>query len=413
MNMSHTTGRMSLLLAGISLVIFLPWTATLAQDAQSEASEEERLRVIAAYDAAVAEGDLTGGVRHVLEFTEKSLGENAPETVKLTHRYGFLLLQDGEYRDATRVLRTALKRSNAAFGKSGGDAFEINMNLAFSYSKWSQSLSARMKYFDRALEILREKGQRETTLYVTTLINSVVNLMDNDGLSGSTSTELVDNFDYYDGDEAFLQLDYSYDNHFYKADKYLAEAAELAEKLEHEDEYLAAKIAIAQAKLNVLETADLAAVPAGVRGRITTRTVRKRNGVEEDRLTQAIAKLREDIEANGIFLDAANKGLMEIAWMDKDRSRMDAMCANGTLNSAADYSRDRLYRIAEDGSVLAPNFSFRVPSNIFKPVVRRGEPPKDKDGNPIKQPHFIPVCINGELMAALVNAPRVIIEEFE
>ena len=62
MNMSHTTGRMSLLLAGISLVIFLPWTATLAQDAQSEASEEERLRVIAAYDAAVAEGDLTGAV---------------------------------------------------------------------------------------------------------------------------------------------------------------------------------------------------------------------------------------------------------------------------------------------------------------------------------------------------------------
>jgi hypothetical protein len=104
---------------------------------------------------------------------------------------------------------------------------------------------------------------------------------------------------------------------------------------------------------------------------------------------------------------------MEIAWMDKDKGRMDAMCANGTLNSASDYSRDRLYRIAEDGSVLAPDFSFRVPSNIFKPVVRRGEPPKDKDGNPIKQPHFVPVCINGELMAALVNAPRVIIEEFE
>lgn len=399
----------------VTVVALLLWggVAAFAQEEQAEASNEERRRVVAAYDAAMAQGDRAGAVRHVLEFSEKTLGENDPKTVKLTHRYGFLLLEDGEYREASKVLRMALKRSTAAFGKSGGDAFEINMNLAYSYSKWSPSLSTRMKHFDRALEILREKGQQESTLYVTTLINIVVNLMDNDGLSGSTSTELVDNPDYYEGDEAFLQLDYEYENYFHKADKYLVEAADLAEKLGHEDEYLAAKVAIARAKLNVLETADLAAAPPGVRGRIASRAVRKRNDVEEDRLNTAIAKLREDIDANGVFLAAANKGLMEIAWMDKDRGRMEAMCANGTLNSAGDYSPDRLYRLAEDGSVLAPTFSFKLPSNIFTPVVRRGEPPQDKDGNPIRQPHFIPVCINGELMAALVNAPRIIIEEFQ
>ena len=37
----------------------------------------------------------------------------------------------------------------------------------------------------------------------------------------------------------------------------------------------------------------------------------------------------------------------------------------------------------------------------------------DDLGNPIRRPHFVPVCINGELMAALVNAPRVIIEDYE
>jgi hypothetical protein len=71
-----------------------------------------------------------------------------------------------------------------------------------------------------------------------------------------------------------------------------------------------------------------------------------------------------------------------------------------------------LYAIAEDGSVLAPNFSFKVTSNIFRPVVRRGDEPTDKNGNPIRKPYFIPVCIDGRLMAALINAPTVTIEEF-
>ena len=203
-----------------------------------------------------------------------------------------------------------------------------------------------------------------------------------------------------------------YRAHHDKARKYVVEAAELAGKLEDVDEYLSAKIAIAQAKLNVIETADLMAVPAGIRGRMTRRTARKRNDVEEDRLMTAIKKLSEDIENNRIFVDAANKALMEIAWIEKDRTRMDAMCANGTLNSASEYHADRLYRVEDDGSVIAPQFSFRVTTNIFKPVTRPEDPPRDRNGMPVKQPYFVPVCINGKLMAALINAPRVVIEEF-
>jgi hypothetical protein len=150
----------------------------------------------------------------------------------------------------------------------------------------------------------------------------------------------------------------------------------------------------------------------GVDGYISGGTKRDRNDREEDRLMTAIDKLSLDPVNNKIFLAAANKALMEIAWLEKDKGRMVAMCTNGSLNSASDYPPDRLYEITEDGMVLSPDFDFRISTNIFKPLVSRGEQPKDENGNPVKKPHFIPVCIDGRLMAALINAPRVIIEEF-
>ncbi len=411
MTRSYSGGRTPALL--VSLVFFLQFFAFAGLAQEQGVSEAERREALLRYEAAMAEGDRTGAVQHILELTEKMEGENSPVTVKLTHRYGHLLYQDGEYRDATKVLKKALERSTAAFGETGGEAFEINMNIAYSYSKWSPSFSSRMKHFDRALEILRERGEHETIKYVTTLVNIVVNLMDNDGLSGDYSTELGFDYERYMEDElTAFSPEQEYRAHHDKARKYIDEAAELATKLEDVDEYLSAKIAIAQAKLNVMETADLMAVPAGIRGRMTRGTATKRNDVEEDRLLTAINKLSEDIENNRLFVNAANKALMEIAWIEKDRTRMDAMCTNGTLNSASEYHPDRLYRVEEDGSVIAPQFSFRVTKNIFKPVVRRGEQQTDRNGNPVKQPYFVPVCIDGELMAALIHAPSVTIEEF-
>lgn len=399
-------------LALVILFLLPVLSPVAAAEPEPGVSEVERLEVLSRYDAAVANGDRTTAVKHLLDYTEKAFGENAPQTVKLMHRYGHLLYQDGEYRNATDVLKIALARSTVAFGETGGEAFEINMNIGYAYSQWSPNLSSRMKHFDRALEILRERGEHESIGYVTTLVNIVVNLMDNDGLSGDYSAELGDDYErYMDEEISTFSPQQEYRAHHDKARKYLVEAADLAGKLEDVDQYLSAKIAIAQAKLNVMETADLMAVPAGIRGRMTRGTAKERNDIEEDRLMTAIRKLSEDIEGNRVFLNAANKGLMDIAWLEKDKTRMDTMCANGTLNSASEYHPDRLYRVEEDGSVIAPQFSFRVTNNIFKPVVRRDEQQTDMNGNPVKKPYFMPVCIDGQLMAALINAPSVTIEE--
>jgi tetratricopeptide (TPR) repeat protein len=405
--------RLSAMVVGVSIVLSCLFVPGITQAAQADADKADELKMLSSYEAALADGDQTAAVKYVLDYAEKAYGENAPATVKLTHRYGYLLYQDGNYRKATDVLKKALERSTVTYGKSGGEAYEINMNIGYTLSQWSPSLSSRMKYFDRALEILREKGEHETIKYVTTLINIVVNLMDNDGLGGAYSSSLGDDFERYnEGEISTFSPEREYRNHFSKAERYVLEAVELGKKLENQDEYISAKIAIAQAKLRVMETADLAAVPMGVDGYISGGTKRDRNDREEDRLMTAIDKLSLDPVNNKVFLTAANKALMEIAWLDKDKGRMVAMCTDGTLNSASDYPPDRLYEITEDGMVLSPDFDFRISSNIFKPLVSRGEQPKDENGNPVKKPHFIPVCIDGRLMAALINAPRVIIEEF-
>ena len=395
--------------AGIVIGLTCLFASTITQASQADVLEANEASMVSSYDAAIADGDETAAVKHVLDFAEKTHGENALRTVDLTHRYGVLLYQDGEYRKATEVLQTALERSTAAFGESGGEAFEINMNIGYAYSGWRSGLSLRTKYFDRALEILRERGEHETITYVTTLIDIAVNLMENGGLKGTVSSEFGNNADR---DDYFLDVEHEYRNYFHTAEKYILEAVELGKKLEDVDEYILSKVAIAQAKLNVMDTADRAAVPLGIDGRISGAAEEKLYDCEDDRLMTAIGDLSRDIEKNKSFLTAANKVRMEIAWMGEDTSRMAAMCADGTLNSASDYSPDRLYRIEEDGSVIAPNFGFRISTNVFKPLRSRDEETKDINGIPVKKPHFVPVCVDGRLMAALINAPTVVIEEF-
>lgn len=395
----------------ICLSNFVLVGAAAATPIDAHASDETQL--LAEYEAAMARGDEAGAVKHALEFSEKAHGKYDPRTVKLTHRYGFVLYMDREYREATGVLKEALKRSMKAHGAAGGEAFDINMIIGYSLSHWSPNLTERMKYFDRALEILRDRGDHESLSYVATLIDIVVNLMDNNGLSGDVSTSI---FEYPMTDDELdpvFELHEEYYSNYAKAKRYVRDAIEIASRLETQDEFITAKVAVAQAKLNVMETVDLRNVPLGVQGGITRKKARNRNDIEADRLMEAIGKLSKDADSNSIFLTAANRSLMDIAWLDEDKSRMDAMCSNGTLNSAGDYHADRLYRVEEDGSVIAPNFGFAISTNIFEPLRLRGEPPTDRYGNLVKQPSFIPVCINGQLMALLVNAPRVIIEELQ
>ncbi len=367
--------------------------------------------MISGYETAMANGDQTAAVKYVLDYTEKAYGENAPETVRLTHRYGELLYQDGDYQKATDILIKALERSVAANGESGGEAFEINMNIAYAYSQWKTGLSSRMQYFNRALEILRERGEHESITYVTTLISIAINMMDNGGLKGATTSHLSDTMYSPEVSEYVFPIESEYSNYYDRAEKYILEAVEIGKKLEIQDEYILSKIAIAHAKLKVMETADLGAVPMGVGGYISGGTESEYYDREQERLMTAIEKLSQDTDANKIFLNAANSVLMEIAWLDKDEDRLLAMCAAGAVNSASDYPSDRLYEVMEGGMVFAPDIGIRVSTNIFRALRSRGKQQTDENGNPIKKPYFIPVCIDGRLMAALIHAPRVTIEE--
>ena len=383
-----------------------------AAAAESNPQDADSAAILQKYAAAARAGDAVTALGYLLDYEVLTRGENAPQTARLTHRYGVLLMRKGKYLEATKVLKTALERSDAAFGEFQGEAFDINMNIGYAYSHLSRRRTYSIQYFDRALEVLRQRGERETILYVTTLLNIVGNLADNNGLSGETSTTVVNNLSELQGNERLLNLQYEYRGSFYKAEKYLEEAEELADSLVDEDKYLPAKVAIARAKLEVLETVDLSKVPMGVTGRITQRTMGERNDRDEEKLTAAMTVLSEDSEANAISLAAANAALMDIAWLDNDKSRMVALCESGALDSSGDFPSDRLFKVGSDGTVIAPDFAFYVPSNLFENRIRHTKLRKDANGDPIPQPYYVPVCIDGELMAALINAPRVIIEEY-
>jgi tetratricopeptide (TPR) repeat protein len=391
----------------VVLLTYIP-VVQATQDVVSRVDED---RMVANYEAAMARGEQTAALKSVLDYSEDVYGVNAPQTIRVMHRYGSSLYRDGDYEGAYETLKKALERSTAAYGESGGEAFELNMNLAYAYGEWRGGLASRIKYFDRALEILRERGEHETITYVTTLVNIVVNLMDSGRLKGSYSSHLSDSLYSAEAAENTFPIENEYSNNYGRAEKYLLEAVEIGAKLENLDEYISSKISILQAKLNVMETADLAAVPMGVTGYISGGTEGEYYDREQERLVTAIDDLSQDAVTNKIFLDAANKVLMEIAWLDKDEARLMAMCSNGTVNSADEYPPDRLYDVMEGGMVFAPDIGIRVSTNIFRPLRSRGQQPKDKDGNPIKRPYFIPVCIDGHLMAALIHAPRVTVEE--
>ena len=411
MSSIYPINRLVEIIVGVLIGLSCLFSSNIAQASQDDISKADDPGMLSNYEAAMTDGEQAAAVKYVLDYAEKAYGENAPETVRLTHRYGYLLYQKGDYRKATEVLKKALERSTAAYGESGGEAYEINMNIGYAYSQWRTNLSPRAKYFDRALEILRERGEHESITYVTTLVNIVVNLMDNGGLKGSYSSTIGENIGGFEDDMDFMTLEHEYTNKFHMAEKYVLEAVELGKKLENLDEYISSKIAIAHAKLKVMETADLAAVPMGVGGYISGGTERDYYDREEERLITAIDTLSKDIDTNKIFLDAANKVLMEIAWLDKDEDRLMAMCANGTVNSASEYPPDRLYEIMEGGTVFAPDIGIRISTNIFRTLRTRGKQQLDENGNPVKKPYFIPVCIDGRLMAALIHAPRVTMEE--
>ena len=235
--------------------------------------------------------------------------------------------------------------------------------------------------------------------------------MGSTALQGSYSSYLSDTLQSEAVDDYSFPIEREYHSNFGKLESYMDEAIEIGSRLEDQDEYIRSKISILQAKLNVMETADRDAVPMGVSGYISGGTADEYYDEEVDRLTAAIADLSQDMDANAIYLQAANKILLEIAWIDKDRDRMLDMCVNGALNSASEYPPDRIYEVMENGRVIAPDMPFSVNRSLFSRRTTRNRKATDQDGNPVRKPYFMPVCIDRQLMAVLVNAPRVTIEE--
>ena len=109
-NRTLPTRKLDIVLVGLFIAF-----ACLVASIDSPASQSKLLdgldhEVRSEYESLSAKGEETVAVQLLLAHAEKAYGENAPKTVRLTHAYGYLLLQDGSYRKAVKVLKKALKR---------------------------------------------------------------------------------------------------------------------------------------------------------------------------------------------------------------------------------------------------------------------------------------------------------------
>jgi len=407
---NHTNNNLMVLLLPLIIGITCLCSTLNAQSSDADISKKSEA-ALNQFETARAAGKTTLSIKHLLNYTELTKGDNDPKTIKVTHHYGRLLYQDGDYKQAIEVLKTALERSIVTHGPYGGEADLIYMDIGYAFSKKQSSLSVNAKYFDKALEVLRENGQHVSKKYIITLISIVSDMMKDNGLKGDYSTSIDNEFNDIDDTFGDINIEHEYNNYYHMAEKYIVEAAELAEKLKLEDEFLTSKIAIAMAKLKVMETADLAAVHFTVSGSISGATEKEYYDREDLRLKEAIKHLSKDTEKNSTYLTIANQIRMDIAWMRKDEQQMKGMCADNTLNMSDKYSPDRLYDIMEGGMVMAPELNMRISKNIFKALRTRVKDKKMKNGRSIRKPHFVPVCIDGELMAVLINAPAVYVKE--
>jgi hypothetical protein len=390
-----------------------------AQNNTSDGLSAAETEMVNNYEAAKATGRHAAAAKYVLDYMEETEGKNAPLTVALTQRYGNLLRNEGDIREAISILKKARQRGIIAFGEYGIQLFEINLELGVAYVDRDIGIGKPQKYFDYALEVLRKNGQRETILYVTTLVGITSWLTQAGALEGALAADTAGVNLSHPGGGGFetligsgmSSLTHAYESGYRVLEPYMQEAVELAGVLDIQDPYLSAKVAIVQAKLKVSETLYLEVVPPSIRGSISGITAREKYEKQDNHLSNAIDVLMADAVHNHDFLDIANSARMDIAWLSKDRERMANFCSSNTLNMASRYPPDRLFEITDDGSVIAPSFSFRISSNIFiRPKARKHDNwgPNKRPG---KVPYFVPVCIDGRLMAVLINAPRVTMEE--
>jgi hypothetical protein len=406
------------LVMALSIALISLSYSVSAQNKANDGLSVAESKALNNYHASKAAEKQAAATKYVLDYTEKTEGRNAPMTIALLQRYGNQLHNEGDIRKAISTLKTARKRGIVAFGEHGIQLFTINMDLGEAYVERNIGIGKPKKYFDYALEVLRENGRRETSLYVRTLVGTASWLAQAGALEGAFSAGIDVAANGQGNNLAGLilsggtSLTQSYQSGYVVLKKYMSEAVELAEALELEDPYLSAEVAIVQAKLKVTETIFLEAVSVSIRGGISGITAQEYYQREDNHLLSAIDVLMADAGQNQDFLDIANSARMDIAWASKKMESLAKFCSSNTLNMASSYTPERLFEVADDGSVIAPAYSFRLSTNIFKPTPARKHDywgPNQRSGK--TPPHFVPVCINGRLMAALTNVPRVTIEE--
>jgi tetratricopeptide (TPR) repeat protein len=409
------------LILGLAIGLAALANPVSAQNNANEAPSAVETEALNNFETAKAAGRHAEATKYILDYMVETEGENAPLTVALTTRYGNLLRTEGDIREAITILKKARERGIIAYGEYGIEMFGINLDLGEAYVERDIGIGKPQKYYDDALEVMRKNGQHETTLYVTTLVGIASRLTQAGALGGAVSVDTAGVRLSNPGGEGFETLigsglssvTHGYASGYRVLEEYIQEAVELAEVMDIEDPYLTAKVSIVESKIKVIDSLYLEVVPASVRGSVSGATIRESYQQEDDNLSDAIDVLMGDTELNQGFLDIANSARMDIAWLSKDMERLANFCSSNTLNIASKYTPDRLYEIEADGTVIAPGFSFRVSTNIF----RRKESSRFTSGDinqkseDEKKPIFVPVCINGRLMAALTGVPMVTIEE--
>ena len=415
------TPKNMLAVIGLAVCLSLQSLPACAQSTGQPSAAE--LEAMQNYQTAKADGRNADAVKYLLDYMEQAQGVNAPMTISLLQRYGNLLREEGESREAVAVLKEVRERAIATFGEDSLELFEINMDLGNAYAERASSFRRARQYYDAALEVLRKNDQHETVLYVTTLVAVASGLTEAGALEGAYSADtngdgvldLVNN-----GLSSVMRR---FESGYGVLEEYLQDAIELAEALELEDPYLTEKIAIVQSRIKVRETMFLEAVSPSVRGSISTASAENRYLLEDSNLASVIDVLMQDVEKNQEYLRIANGARMEIAWLSEDMERMTDFCSDSLLDMASAYPPERLYEIDDDGRVIAPRFSFRISSNIFEQTsqkirdarfsIRTSRSVNRARQRPEAGPYFVPVCIDGRLVAALINAPVVEVQDLE
>ena len=91
----RSANRLSTLCTGVLIILccLLTADAALSQDGASQADEK---RMVSRFETAKADEDQTTALKKVLEYAKHAYGEDAPDTIKLMHRYGYSLYKDGK-----------------------------------------------------------------------------------------------------------------------------------------------------------------------------------------------------------------------------------------------------------------------------------------------------------------------------